>query len=87
MPPCPWYSDPLKCRSTSSGLFQIGEEGLGRFDFGEKSIQRWLVEYRLGVNSYIRKPVDFEQFMESVRTIGMYWLLLNLPPDIQIHMP
>lgn len=33
--------------------------------------------YNLGVNSYIRKPVDFEQFTESVRTIGMYWLLLN----------
>ena len=40
-----------------------------------------LVEsYKLGVNSYIRKPVDFEQFTESVRTIGMYWLLLNEPP-------
>ncbi len=40
-----------------------------------------LVEsYKLGVNSYIRKPVDFEQFTESVRTIGMYWLLLNEAP-------
>lgn len=38
--------------------------------------------YRLGVNSYIRKPVDFEQFTESVRTIGMYWLLLNEPPFV-----
>ena len=36
--------------------------------------------YKLGVNSYIRKPVDFDQFTESVRTIGMYWLLLNQPP-------
>jgi two-component system response regulator len=35
--------------------------------------------YSLGVNSYIRKPVDFDQFNESVRTIGMYWLLLNQP--------
>jgi len=36
--------------------------------------------YNLGVNSYIRKPVDFEQFVETVRYIGYYWLLLNEPP-------
>lgn len=36
--------------------------------------------YNFGVNSYIRKPVDFDQFTESVRTLGMYWLLLNQPP-------
>lgn len=33
--------------------------------------------YNLGVNSYIRKPVDFDQFVETVRYIGYYWLLLN----------
>jgi two-component system response regulator len=39
-----------------------------------------LVEsYRLGVNSYIVKPVDFEQFTEMARALGMYWLLLNKP--------
>ncbi len=36
--------------------------------------------YRLGVNSYIVKPVDFEQFTEAVRHLGLYWLLLNQPP-------
>ena len=40
-----------------------------------------LVEsYRLGVNSYLRKPVDFDKFTEVVRQVGMYWLLLNEPP-------
>ena len=43
--------------------------------------ERDLIEsYRLGVNSYIVKPVDFDQFKESARTLGMYWLLLNKPP-------
>ena len=37
--------------------------------------------YSLGVNSYIVKPVDFEKFTEAVRTIGLYWLLLNQPPE------
>lgn len=35
--------------------------------------------YSLGANSYIRKPVDFQQFMEVVRQVGIYWLMLNEP--------
>jgi CheY-like chemotaxis protein len=36
--------------------------------------------YSLGVNSYVRKPVDFNQFTEAVRNLGLYWLLLNESP-------
>ncbi len=43
--------------------------------------ERDVVEsYKLGVNSYILKPVDFEQFTETVRQLGLYWMLLNQPP-------
>ncbi|MDI7246095.1 MAG: response regulator [Bacillota bacterium] len=35
--------------------------------------------YSLGANSYVRKPVDFTHFMEAIRQLGMYWLLLNEP--------
>jgi two-component system response regulator len=36
--------------------------------------------YRLGTNSYVRKPVDFVEFTEAVRQLGLYWLVLNMPP-------
>ncbi|MCW5978715.1 MAG: response regulator [Bryobacteraceae bacterium] len=36
--------------------------------------------YDLGVNSYIRKPVDFNQFAEAIQHLGLYWLVLNEPP-------
>jgi CheY-like chemotaxis protein len=37
--------------------------------------------YRLGVNSYIVKPVDFDNFVEAIRNIGFYWLLMNESPN------
>jgi two-component system, response regulator len=37
--------------------------------------------YRLGANSYVRKPVDFAEFSEAVRQLGLYWLLLNRTAD------
>ncbi len=38
--------------------------------------------YKLGANSYVRKPVDFEQFADAIQYLGLYWLIVNEPPPI-----
>jgi two-component system, response regulator len=49
--------------------------------------ERDLVEsYNLGVNSYIQKPVDFDQFRKTVKTLGLYWLVVNQSP-LTDHSP
>ena len=41
--------------------------------------------YHLGVNSYIQKPVDFDQFRETIKQVGLYWLIINQAPVEQVH--
>ena len=45
-----------------------------------KEEQDVINSYLIGVNSYVRKPVDFIQFVEAIRQLGLYWLVLNDPP-------
>ena len=48
-----------------------------------KEEQDRVTGYKSGANSYIRKPVDFDQFAEAIQHIGIYWLLLNEPPPLR----
>jgi len=46
--------------------------------------ERDLVEsYRLGANSYVRKPVDFQQFADAAQQLGLYWMVLNMRPPVR----
>jgi two-component system response regulator len=45
-----------------------------------KQEQDLFLGYERGANSYIRKPVDFDQFTQAIRQLGLYWLVLNEPP-------
>jgi two-component system response regulator len=45
-----------------------------------KEEQDLVASYQLGCNSYVRKPVDFDEFVEAARQLGLYWLLLNEAP-------
>jgi two-component system response regulator len=46
-----------------------------------KEDQDLISSYRSGANRYVRKPVDFGKFLEAVRQIGLYWLLINENPE------
>ncbi len=50
-----------------------------------KEEQDLVESYRLGANSYVRKPVDFVQFAEAVKTLGLYWLVVNEAPPSREH--
>ncbi|MEN6481326.1 MAG: response regulator [Anaerolineaceae bacterium] len=50
-----------------------------------KQEQDIVAGYELGANSYIVKPVDFENFIDAVHQLGLYWLLLNQSPDQKLH--
>jgi two-component system response regulator len=43
--------------------------------------------YRLGVNAYIQKPVDFEQFRQMIKEVGLFWLVVNQPPPSAAFQP
>jgi two-component system, response regulator len=48
-----------------------------------KEEQDLIKGYRLGANSYIRKPVDFSQFVDAIRQLGLYWLVINESPPVR----
>jgi|GEM_PF-3484378 len=63
---------------------QLIDDLLAFSRLGRQVLTKHLVEpgTRLGVNSYIVKPVDFDQFSETARNLGCYWLLVNQHPTL-----
>jgi two-component system response regulator len=51
---------------------------------GSKEERDLMDAYEYGANSYIRKPVDFQEFIETIRELGLYWLILNEPVPINL---
>ena len=50
--------------------------------------ERDLVDsYKLGVNAYVQKPVDFEQFRSMVKELGLFWVVINQPPPPRAFEP
>jgi two-component system response regulator len=49
-----------------------------------KQEQDVIASYQLGVNSYIQKPMDFDQFRATIKQLGYYWLLVNQPPPVTV---
>ncbi len=64
------------------------DELLTRRAFQKSNILSPVMEgYRLGANSYVRKPVDFAEFVTATRQLGLYWLMLNEAPPAEPRGP
>lgn len=66
----------LECIKNSDGLRQVPVVVLT----SSREERDLLQSYRLGVNAYVVKPVDFHEFIEAVRDLGIFWAVLNEPP-------